>query len=558
VTVTLWSACAIGLVAFFMPLRPSLAQDAAFERCVFEGQARNRATQLGLGQVTIRLIPNNGSIGYEGSSKADGSFRFENVVAGDYRVEAQHTGFSRQWVLTDKSEHAISNLRLAPGQALTGNELWFTPDGAVSGKVIGPDGEPLANADVILIECRWKHGKRVYVEAYNASTDDAGVFRISSVPAGRYRVYARRPLQGPLAFSILDGPGKTETRIAARYYPNASQLDAAAAIEVRAGGEVSGIDFKLPLAPVFHIAGTYSGKDSNITLAARYGDQMLTWGGEGTVFGRDGKFETAGVIAGSYFLYSSESSPHDQLMSAKLPLTVAGQDTAGVVAPAVTRFELRGRIRIDGDAPAGKIPVRIFCDGDEADDYTSAQRHAEPQADGTFSVANLTPDRYTIRIANLYTGKDGGYYLKSLRVDGVDAAGDTIDLSRGLADVELILSAAVGGLEGTVVPPENDGSIEPTDVTLVAVPVKLSSGDSEPVSAYLDPTGHFQMTDLRPGTYRVFAVPAYDPGLWQSPEFLRQIAGRGVTVDVTEKATAKVEVHTLRASEMRQAEERVE
>jgi hypothetical protein len=247
------------------------------------------------------------------------------------------------------------------------------------------------------------------------------------------------------------------------------------------------------------------------------------------------------------------------LMSAKLPVTVAAQDTAGVVAPAVARFELRGRIHIDGDAPAGNIPVRIFCDGDEADAYTSAQRHAEPQADGSFSVPNLTPDRYTIRIANLYTDKDGGYYLKSLRVDGVDAAGDIIDLSRGPVDnVELILSAAVGGMEGKVVPPESDDSMEPADVTLVAVPVKVNSGDRTPVSAFLDSAGHFQVTDLQPGTYRVFAVPGYDPGLWQNPEFLRQIAGRGVIVDVTEKATAKVEVHALRASEMRQVEERIE
>ena len=480
------------------------------------------------------------------------------MAPGDYRVVAQRTGFSAHPILTDESGHAISALSLASGQVVTGSQLWFTPDASISGKVLGPDGEPLANAEVVLIARKWQRGKRVYVEADNANTGDGGIFHFSAVPAGRYWVYAGRPRQGPLAFTILDGPNSTETRIAGRYYPNASQLDAAAPIEIAAGGEISGIDFKLPVAPLFHITGAYSGKGSTITLAERYGDQVLTWSEHGAVFGKDGRFETTGV-AGNYFLFSSESTQHDQFTGAKVPVTVATHDVADIVVPPVARFELRGRIRSDGDPPDGKLPVRIFCDGGEADAYTSAQRQAEPQTDGTFSIADLTPDRYTIRIANVDTGKEGGYYLKSVRVGGVEAVGGAIDLSQGAVEnVELVLSAVVGGMEGTVIPAEEEAGGEPADVTLVAISLKTNFGDAAPVTAYLDPAGHFRVTDLQPGTYRIFAVPAYDSGLWQNPEFLGQIADRGVTVNITEGAATKVQVHALRASEIRQVEERIE
>jgi hypothetical protein len=564
VAVTLWSAWGAGLAAAWGLAAPLMAQDAPVEKCAFEGTARNSVTLLALGKAGIRLVPNNGSIGYSGFSKPDGTFLFEGMPPGDYRLQAYRTGYTDQWVLADRSGHTISTLHLAPGQVLTGTDLWFTPDGAVSGKVTGPDGEPIPSASITLIERQWRRGKRVYAGAGSETTDDAGVFRFASVPAGRYWIYAARPQRGPLALSILEAPGKPEMRIAGRYYPNAAQVDGAAAIEVRAGEEASRIDFKLPLAPVFHVAGAYAGhgEEAGVALKARYGDQTLDWAGAGASVGNDGKFDIAGVAPGAYFLYSYESSLHDRLMSAKLAVTVTAQDSAGMLAPPVARFELKGRVRVDGDAAPGQIPVRISCEGSQADDYTSYQRKAEPQSDGTFAIYDLTEDLYTIKVANL-AGKDGGYYLKSLRLNGVDAAGRELDLTAGpAADIELTLGAAVGSIEGTVVraeeSPEHHAPPEPAELAVVLIPEKVASGDTQPVEAYLDPSDRFQVADLEPGSYRVFAVPRYDKGLWQNPDFVRQIAGRGVAAEVAEKATVKVDVHAVRTADLRQVEERIE
>jgi protocatechuate 3,4-dioxygenase beta subunit len=554
--VTLWSAWAIGLVTL-------MAQETPPEKCVFEGAARNNVSLLGLGQVTIRLIPTNGSLAYSGSSKADGSFRFEGIVPGDYRVEARRTGYSEQWVLADKSGRAISGIRLTPGQNLIGNNLWLTPDGAISGKVIAPDGEPLPSARIHLIDRKWQRGKHAYELAGNVTADDAGLFHFGSVPAGRYWVYAAGPTS--LELSIVEAPGAPETRIAGRYFPNASQLDSAEAVEVHAGEEISGIDFKLPLTPVFHVGGAYSGpgEDIGIALRARHGDQTLDWLANGASVRQDGKFDIAGVPPGSYFLYASQFDRRDLITGAKLPVTVTTQDVGGLLAEPVTRFAIKGRVRTEGESASEKISILIFCDGGHADLYTSAQCRAEPQPDGTFTLTNLNADRYTIRIVNRYTGEEGGFYLKTVRVNGGDAPGHEIDLTGGPADgVELILSSNIGTVEGTVTPPENppDSRAPPEsgELTVVMIPEKLPSGATQPVVAYLDPAGHFQATDLEPGTYRAFAVPAYDQGLWQNTEFLRQIAGRGIALDVSEKANVKIELQALRVSEVRQMEDRVE
>ena len=66
------------------------------------------------------------------------------------------------------------------------------------------------------------------------------------------------------------------------------------------------------------------------------------------------------------------------------------------------------------------------------------------------------------------------------------------------------------------------------------------------------------MTDLEPGTYRAFAVTHYDLGLWQNAEFLRQVADRGVALEVAGKSGAPIEVPALRAADVRQVEERLE
>ena len=564
--VTVWSAWAVCLAALTSPAGPLMAQEKPAEKCVFEGIARNSVTRLGVSKAAIHLIPMNGAAAYEGATNAAGVFHFEGVIAGDYRLEAMRTGYSKS-VLADKSGHAIPTLHLAPGQTMAGNDLWFTPESGISGRVIGQDGEPIPGAHITVIAQKWRNGKRVYQGASTQLADDAGVYHSAAIPPGRYFVYAERPDQGPLAFSILEAPGKPEMRLAGRYHPDSPGLDGAAAIDLGPGEEISGIDFRLPLVSVFHLTGIAQLHDSSeggsVTLKRRYNDQMLDWEGERASIAKDGTFDVAGVKPGSYFLYSSQSVLSNQVTSSKVPVTMTANDSA-VVAPPVARFELQGRIRVEGGSAGEIVPVQVFCEGGDADDFTTYQRHAEPKADGTFAIPNLTPDRYTIRIANLDRGKEEGYYLKSVRVNGVAALGAEIDLTKGPPEeVELILSGAVGSAEGTVRWPE-EGSNNQTvpdpaaELTILMIPEKVASGDTRTLATYLDQDGHFRLTDLEPGSYRAFAVTNYDKGLWQNAEFLRQMAGRGIALEVSEKGNTRIEVPVLRPADIRQVEERIQ
>jgi hypothetical protein len=503
-------------------------------------------TLLPVAKVSVTLVSGNSQIGYAGATNAAGAFHFEGVETGDYQIELARTGYRAG---------PGSKLHLAPGQTVDKTDLWITPDSGISGKVLGPDGEPLQGARITLIAQKWRRGKRVYQGVDTERTDDAGAYHAAAVAPGRYFVYAARPREGPLAYSILEAPGQPEMRIAGRYHPDSPQLEGAAPVEVRAGEEISGIDLRLPLTPVFHVSGTANAgspaDNMGISLQKRNHDQALEWETAGAFIGKDGSFDIAGVTPGDYFLFSFQSRENDRWVSAKIPLTTVAQDIAGLPAPAVARFEMKGGIRVEDGAAAEAIPVQIFCEGSQDDDYTPFQRRSQPQADGTFVLRGLTADRYAIRVENMETGKAGGFYLKAVRANGVTVAGGEVDMTNGAAEnVELILSAGVGSVEGTVKEPA-------ADLTVVVIAESVPSGATRPLTGYLDQDGHFSLTDLEPGSYRAFAVTSYDKGLWQNAEFRRQMADRGTAFDVAEKGSAHIEVKVVPAGEIRQVEERI-
>ena len=449
--VTVSPAWIMGLAAVGLCAGAPAEPQTPAEKCVFEGTATDSATGMGLGKVSIHLVPMDGAVGYAGASRADGSFRFEGMAAGEYHVLADRTGYSSPWVLADAAGRTISDIRLTSGQTLAGSHLWMTPDGEISGKVTGPDSEPIPDARITLIQQQWRHGMRIYQAVDSGETDDWGVYRSTGLPAGRYFLYASAPAQGPLALSILDAPGQPERRLAGRYHPNATALDGATAIDVAPGQKVAGIDFQLALAQVYHVSGQVAADSGGVRLKRRLGDQTLDWEAYGTAVLKDGSFDLTGVPRGDYYLYAEETAGRDRLTGAGLAISVEEKDSTGVTAPPVRQFTIHGQVRLEG-AAEGPVPVEIFFEGSQADEFTSYQRRVEPDADGNFEMPGLTPDRYAIRVAIKASAREAGYYLKAVMVGGVPAPHGEIDLAAD-ETVDLVLSDAAGTMEGFSRPP---------------------------------------------------------------------------------------------------------
>jgi hypothetical protein len=90
---------------------------------------------------------------------------------------------------------------------------------------------------------------------------------------------------------------------------------------------------------------------------------------------------------------------------------------------------------------------------------------------------------------------------------------------------------------------------------LIAVLVSAEgvTGNTGARGVAIDPTGHFQFPFVPPGRYFAFVAPRFDEGLWQNADFVQQVAGWGVSVDVPRKGSATVEVPILTAADLDRA-----
>jgi hypothetical protein len=102
-----------------------------------------------------------------------GSYRFDRLPAGDYKVSVQKVGF----VKLDADAPADATLTMVRG-------------GAIEGVVTDAAGDPLWNVVVTALQPQPDGAKPKAIA--EARTDDLGRYRLHSLPAGDYSVEAGR------------------------------------------------------------------------------------------------------------------------------------------------------------------------------------------------------------------------------------------------------------------------------------------------------------------------------------------------------------------------------
>ncbi len=129
--------------------------------------------------VRVYAMPEDGSLGTltpagEAVSGEDGRFELE-VHGGSYLPSASAGTF----VLSSPPDLAPELWRLVPGVLSDEVTLRLTEGASVTGTVVGPDGNPLPDAQI------------VSDLGYGASADNNGEFTIEAIPAGERQLLAR-------------------------------------------------------------------------------------------------------------------------------------------------------------------------------------------------------------------------------------------------------------------------------------------------------------------------------------------------------------------------------
>lgn len=518
------------------------AQETAPEagKCVFAGVVRDSVTGQPLARATVKVFSRStGGPGYAATTTAEGAFRFEAIGAGDYTIQVSAPGYGQAWAVALKPGQATGWLHFTGGEQVTGAVAALDPPAVVSGHVTDAEGEPVAHGPVGALVRRWHRGAAYVGPAAGAETDDRGAYRLV-LQAGRYFLSAGPRVGDSLPEVFSDGPGEPEKMVATVVYPNLPDTNGATEFDLHPGQQLAGTDFKLPTVTAYHVRGTVRAaadlaNGTYLLLEPREGQRLRT----SAAAVENGAFDFAGVPPGEYvariigrpFQYGAISAP----------VRVTDRDVNGLVLQARPPLSVSGHLSLEGggDAPDwSRVQLRLTLLEYRPMGMAAEMAYAKP--DGSFQVGGLTTGRYAVDLV-----APGDLYLESIAYNQRDVPGGILDLSNGAAgELAVVLASGTGQIGGTIRWPDAvPGATAAVPGNIMAVLVRADgvTGNTGARVIGIGQAGGFQFRNLGPGRYYVWAVTHFDDQ-WQNMDFVTQMEGRGVAVDLPEKGSAQVEI----------------
>jgi hypothetical protein len=159
-----------------------------------------------------------------------GAYRVDGLPAGDYTV----TISPPQGLSTGQTERKIN---LADGGCSVVS-FWLENDGGISGRVLNPQGLPINNAELFLLEADKERYQGHWDAAYS---DESGRYTFKRIPAGRYVLLIR-----------FDGMTSQSRPFPTTYYPGVTNKSQARLFTIGDGQQLDPFDLEVPPLPLEH------------------------------------------------------------------------------------------------------------------------------------------------------------------------------------------------------------------------------------------------------------------------------------------------------------------
>jgi hypothetical protein len=169
---------------------------------------------------------------------------------------------------------------------------------------------------------------------------------------------------------------------------------------------------------------------------------------------------------------------------------------------------------------------------------------AGADASGAFSIDQLSPGRYALRIGDLAPT----WTVESMSVAGRDAADGIISVDEDVADIEIVFTDRPAAISGVV----RDVSLAPdsTASVLLFPSDRLRWRDARAaertfVIARTRANGAFTLANVPPGNYVVAAVADTSAADWPDQKFLEKVAPLATSVHITSGQAMTIDLKTV-------------
>jgi hypothetical protein len=456
----------------------------------------------------------------------DGQFALSGLAAAKYQLTASKRGFRTAFY--DEHDEFSTAIVTGPDQDTMGLRFKLMPRAVLRGAVTGDDGEPAANARVMLFQ-RPRHpgaGARI-AQVDTVVTDDTGAYEFGDLPAGEYLI----AVTAEPWYAVREGsPAKRNPALDVAYpvtYFDATTEEGSATPIVLAGGSREEANISLHAVPALHIRVESPDRPDRAGIAPNL---------QQTVFGMPEGFEGAGISGdrqNGVMEIAGIAPGHCELTHGDPPRIVdldlaSSQDVdpnAGSAALVVT-----GSLRMASGAPlTGEQTITLArMDGGTGQSIFATQAHR-----GQFTFDAVPAGQWAVMATGDGTaipvvGISGG--------GGVQRAGNIVTLRDRGANLVVTLSDAATRVEGFA---RKDGKGF-AGAMIVLLPRNPAQWKALTRRDQSDSDGSFALQNVAPGEYAVVAIEDGWEIDWTSPEAMARYLPAGTSVTVSAKSGALI------------------
>lgn len=457
---------------------------------------------------------------------SDGRFALDRLAAAKYQLAASKRGFRSAFY--DEHDQFSSAIVTGPDQDTTHLEFKLTQGAVVRGVVTSDDGEPVADARVMLFKRPQfpAAGERT-VQADASATDDTGAYEFSDLAAGEYLLaVVAQPW-----YAIHEGaPARRNAALDVAYpvtYFDSTTEEGSATPIVLAGGSHQEANVSLHAVPALRLAVPVSRKpDSSVVLpqlqSSVFGNDITTDGNDLRDPGTGGlTMEFTGIAPGHYQL-----TQFDPPRVVDLDLTSNQQMDANAGSAALS---VEGQVRMTSAAP---LTEEITVSLQRADGGPGQSLYAAPALKGRFRFDAVPPGEWVV----MATDGDRALPVVAVSAGGVQRAGNVVTLKERASELQVMLSGAVTRVEGFA---QKDGKGF-AGAMIVLLPKNRALWKALTRRDQSDSDGSFALPDVAPGNYTAIAIEDGWALDWTSPDAMARYLSDGTTVTITEQSGALI------------------
>jgi hypothetical protein len=541
------AALTFSLVLLAAPaMHPISARQAQFTSAI-RARVTDDLSHEGVSTVRLTLTGTSLRDPVVVASDGTGNFQFPGLGEGRYNLAIDKAGYFPQM---------FSDIVVLPGAignaAVELGDLNITAQRSVSGTVRWDDGEPVTNAIVHVMSFRGgAYSRSPFVGT--VSTNERGEFRIDGLRARRYLVFTYQRPQ-------VVAPGAAVRVALPVFYPVAARPEDAQMLDLRTNKEFPGLSLTMKEERGVSIEGTVTSETLMPGVPVQMG--LIIPGipspfivGTETRVGQP--FRLYPVPPGSYLLFARGVPAPTATQAGITTITSTTTNAPTVLVagtpldPAVTAIPVTVNRGTPIQGMTLNLPAAAVIEGKV--EFDSAVQGAPPQIvpatgvnlffewfpkmESTYGIVNGNAnERGEFRIPGVVKGQAyipgpgsnwGDAYVASYRQGTKDLVAGGLPVIAGGEPVQVMLKRDGGRLEGKV----TDGSNTPWRA-FVAVAPRDRRIEFWFRSAFTMSDGTFQIGNIPPGEYDVFAFDRNDEDIYYNAEFLRRYAagGKGITV----------------------------